>query len=226
VRGAFFADGCDVASVNEGDCICHDFSGDMVLWTVRETIKFTQNAVSEPESNTHGPEDRVTTNFFECKCDCPGSFVIDSSFEFRHSNFRGTLTLMLAWFKNLFADSEPQRDALGERGENVAARYLRNKGYKIIIRNYRCEMGEIDIVARDGKSLVFVEVKTRAYDDPAPEEQVNLAKQQAITRVAKLYLSRYGTPQPPARFDVVAIVWPNGQNPIIRHVESAFDATS
>jgi hypothetical protein len=50
----------------EGDCICHNFSRDMVLWTVRETIKFTQNAVSEPESNTHGPEDRVTTNFLEC----------------------------------------------------------------------------------------------------------------------------------------------------------------
>jgi putative endonuclease len=91
---------------------------------------------------------------------------------------------------------------------------------------FRCEMGEIDIIARDGKILVFVEVKTRAYDDPTPEEQVNLAKQQAITRVAKMYLSRYGIPQPPARFDIVAIVWPTGQNPIIRHEEGAFDAAS
>jgi putative endonuclease len=137
-----------------------------------------------------------------------------------------TLERMLAWLKTLFADSPPKRDALGERGENVAARYLRNKGYRIITRNFRCEMGEIDIIARDGKILVFVEVKTRAYDDPTPEEQVNLAKQQAITRVAKLYLSRYGSPQPPARFDVVAIVWPTGQNPIIRHEEGAFDAAS
>jgi len=131
---------------------------------------------------------------------------------------------MLAWLKKVFADTSQQRDALGERGENVAARYLRNKGYKIIIRNYRCELGEMDIIARDGKTLVFVEVKTRAYDDPTPEEQVNLAKQQTLTKIAKLYLSRYGIPQPPARFDVVAVVWPTGQNPIIRHTEDAFEA--
>jgi putative endonuclease len=131
---------------------------------------------------------------------------------------------MLSWLKNLFADSPPPKGALGERGENVAARHLRNKGYRIITRNYRCEMGEIDIIARDGKTLVFVEVKTRAYDDPSPEEQVNLAKQQAVTRVAKMYLSRYGSPQPAARFDVVAIIWPSGQNPIIRHEEAAFEA--
>ena len=134
---------------------------------------------------------------------------------------------MLGWLKNLLGNSkQDKRDALGERGENVAARHLRNKGYKIIIRNFRNEIGEIDIIARDGKTLVFVEVKTRAYDDPTPEEQVNLTKQQALTRMAKLYLSRYGVPQPPARFDVVAVVWPTGQNPIIRHVTDAFDATS
>jgi putative endonuclease len=132
---------------------------------------------------------------------------------------------MFGWIKKVLA-AGPQNNPLGDRGENVAARYLRNHGYKIIVRNYRCEIGEIDIVARDGKTLVFVEVKSRAYDDPTPEEQVNLAKQQQLTRVAKLYLSRYGTPQPPARFDVVAVVWPTGQNPIIRHTPDAFEATS
>jgi putative endonuclease len=132
---------------------------------------------------------------------------------------------MLGWLKNLFADTSQQHDPLGDRGENVAARHLRNQGYRIITRNFSCELGEIDIIARDGKTLVFVEVKTRAYDDPTPEEQVNLAKQQTLTRVAKLYLGRYGTPQPPARFDVVAVVWPTGQNPIIRHITGAFDAT-
>jgi putative endonuclease len=131
---------------------------------------------------------------------------------------------MLGWLKKMFGESPPKRDALGDRGENVAARYLRNQGFKIIVRNFRCELGEIDIIAREGKTLVFVEVKTRAYDDPTPEEQVNLAKQAAITRVAKLYLSRYGVPQPPARFDVVAIVWPTGQPPIIRHTPDAFEA--
>lgn len=130
---------------------------------------------------------------------------------------------MLQWMKNLFGRGGAARDALGERGENVAARYLRNKGYKIIIRNFRCELGEVDIIARDGKTLVFVEVKTRAYDDPQPEEQVNLHKQQQISRVAKLYLSRYGFPQPPARFDVVGIVWPNNREPIVRHTPGAFE---
>jgi putative endonuclease len=137
----------------------------------------------------------------------------------------GTVAGMLGWLKNLFADtSDQKRDALGDRGENVAAKHLRDKGYRIITRNFRCELGEMDIIARDGKTLVFVEVKTRAYDDPTPEEQVNPGKQQTLTRIAKLYLSRYGIPQPPARFDVVAVVWPNGQKPIIRHVEAAFDA--
>jgi len=122
-------------------------------------------------------------------------------------------------------EQAPKRDALGDRGENVAARHLQRLGYKIIVRNFRCEMGEIDIVARQGSTLVFVEVKTRAYDDPTPEEQVNDVKQHQITKAAKFYLTRYGTPQPPARFDVIAIVWPTGREPIIRHTENAFDAS-
>ena len=67
---------------------------------------------------------------------------------------------MLSFLRNLFKAETP-RSALGDRGENVAARYLRNRGFKIIVRNFRCELGEIDIIARDGKTLVFVEVKTR-----------------------------------------------------------------
>lgn len=131
---------------------------------------------------------------------------------------------MLKWFENLFKKSPP-RDALGDRGENVAARYLRNQGYKIIARNFRCAIGEIDIIARDRESLVFVEVKTRTYDDPTPEEQVNNAKQHQITKAAKFYMGRYGVPQPPARFDVVAIVWPTGREPQIRHTTNAFEPT-
>jgi putative endonuclease len=135
---------------------------------------------------------------------------------------------MLTRLKTLFLElvkSEPARDVLGDRGENVAARYLRNQGYKIIVRNFKCDLGEVDIIARDGPTLVFVEVKTRAYDDPTPEEQVNEAKQHQITKVAKVYLSRYGVPRPPARFDVVAIVWPTGREPQIRHTPGAFGAT-
>jgi putative endonuclease len=132
---------------------------------------------------------------------------------------------MLEWFQKFFKNDSIKKDALGDRGENMAARYLRNQGYKIILRNFRCELGEIDIIARQGKTLIFVEVKTRAYDDPTPEEQVNVVKQQQVISAAKFYLSRYGKPQPPARFDVVAIIWPSGQPPIIRHTEHAFEGT-
>ena len=128
------------------------------------------------------------------------------------------------WLTKLFRP-EPPRDALGQRGENVAARYLRNQGYKIIERNFKCEVGEVDIIARDGKVLVFTEVKTREYDDPTPEDQVNREKRHQLTKAAKYYLSRYGTPQPPARFDVVAIVWPSGREPQIRHTPDAFEAS-
>lgn len=131
---------------------------------------------------------------------------------------------MPSWLQSLFRPA-PERDALGQRGENVAARYLRNSGYTIIVRNFRCNLGEIDIVAKDGKTLVFVEVKTRTVDDPTPEDQVNTVKRHQLTKAAKLYLTRYGVPQPPARFDVVAIVWPEGREPQIRHTPHAFEAT-
>jgi len=130
------------------------------------------------------------------------------------------------WFKTVFKSAADKKvEALGERGENLAAKFLRNKGYKILERNFRPQVGEIDIVARDGKVLVFVEVKTRAYDDPTPEEQINQTKMHQITKAAKVYLTRFGQSPPPARFDIVAIVWPQGNDPIIRHHEHAFEAT-
>jgi putative endonuclease len=134
---------------------------------------------------------------------------------------------MFDWLKKLgglFTTQSP-RDALGQRGENVAARFLTNLGYKILERNFRCDMGEVDIIARNGKVLVFVEVKTRAYDDPTPEEQVNDVKRHQLTKAARFYLSRFGSPAPAARFDVVAIVWPTGREPQIRHTSDAFEAT-
>src|SRR2546430_2306226 len=111
----------------------------------------------------------------------------------------------------LTGSGKAEREAktpLGERGENVAARELQKKGLKIITRNFKTPVGEIDIVARDGKTLVFVEVKPRMFDEPAPEVQINPAKIHQLTKAAKMYLSRYGISPPPARFDVIAIVWP------------------
>src|SRR5277367_5589431 len=77
---------------------------------------------------------------------------------------------MFKWMASLLGGNN-SHDPLGQRSENVAARFLRNHGYKIIHRNFRCDVGELDIVAKDGKTLVFVEVKTRADDDPTPETQ-------------------------------------------------------
>lgn len=131
---------------------------------------------------------------------------------------------MLNWFRSLLKP-EPPPDLMGQRGENVAAKFLRNAGYKILIRNFRCETGEVDIIARDGRTIVFVEVKTRQEDSPTPEEQVHNFKQHQITKAAKFYMTRYGFPQPPARFDIVAIVWPNGRDPQVRHTTDAFEAT-
>jgi len=134
---------------------------------------------------------------------------------------------MPAWLDQILErlGRKPPRDALGDRGENMAAKYLRTQGMKIIVRNFRTDVGEIDIIAREGKTLVFVEVKTRVDDDPTPEQQVNSVKQHQITKAARTYLARYGVPQPPARFDVVAIVWPQGRQPRIRHTPAAFEAT-
>jgi putative endonuclease len=129
----------------------------------------------------------------------------------------------LKWFVTDDADSARSARDLAERGENVAARFLRNKGYKIILRNFRSELGEIDIIARDGKVLVFVEVKTRSSDEVAsPEAAVDEEKRRQVVRVAKQYLTRYGVPQPEHRFDVVGIVWPSGRKPQIEHFVGAF----
>lgn len=134
---------------------------------------------------------------------------------------------MLSFLQGWFAPAKgaAAKDPLGDRGENLAARYLRERGYKILLRNFRCPLGEIDIVARDGRTLVFVEVKTRTEDDPLPEDQVNPFKQHQLTKAGKYYLGRYGVPQPPSRFDVIAVVWPDGREPVIRHTPHAFEAT-
>jgi putative endonuclease len=130
---------------------------------------------------------------------------------------------MWRWLARLFRRPIGETGSLGEQGENIAARYLGDRGYRIIARNFRCPVGEIDIIARDGRTIVFVEVKTRQEDAPRPEDQVNRAKQRQIIRAAKYYLGRYGQ-QPPARFDVVAIVWPPSGPPVIRHTPGAFAA--
>jgi putative endonuclease len=94
----------------------------------------------------------------------------------------------------------------GKKGEDLAAAYLAQTGYWIVERNYRCIFGEIDIVAWEGETLVFVEVKSRRTEAfGAPQVAVGSVKQDKISRIALNYLSEKHLRHHPARFDVVAV---------------------
>ncbi len=117
------------------------------------------------------------------------------------------------------------RGTLGQRGERLAARYLRRQGFRIVGRGVRTALGELDLVAVDGRTVVFVEVKTRqSAQQGHPLEAVDLAKQRRLTRLATAYLKRHRLLNCAARFDVVAITWPDGRRPRIEHIRNAFDA--
>lgn len=116
--------------------------------------------------------------------------------------------------------------SLGALGEQVAAKYLRRLGYKIVARSQRSRLGEIDLIAVDGRTVVFVEVKTRASHSAGhPAEAIDADKQRRLTRAALGYLKRHGLLEHRARFDVIAITWPDGGGqPAIEHVIDAFPA--
>ncbi|HEY5312880.1 MAG TPA: YraN family protein [Pirellulales bacterium] len=132
------------------------------------------------------------------------------------------------WFKRLAARLWPvQPRTLGKRGEAAAARYLRHLGYKIVARGDRQPIGELDLVAVDSRTVVFVEVKTRTSRQAGePSEAVDAEKQRRLTRTALMFLKRHGLLDNPARFDVVAVTWSDAAGePEIEHVRDAFPAT-
>lgn len=116
----------------------------------------------------------------------------------------------------------------GRWGEAVAADYLRKKHYQILCGNYRCRLGEIDLIAANRKFLVFVEVKTRKDRSFATAaEFVDRRKQQRLIAAAQLYLCQNETQLQP-RFDVIEIYAPQGvetRRPEVHHLENAFDVT-
>jgi putative endonuclease len=115
---------------------------------------------------------------------------------------------------------------LGAQGEELAAAFLKGQGYRIVARNYRCPSGEIDIVALDGDTIAFVEVKSRSSDEAAdPEVAVHYHKRKQITRAAKYFISHKASHDQPCRFDVVAVVLPPGGEPQIEHFADAFGPT-
>ena len=119
-----------------------------------------------------------------------------------------------------------RRLPLGRRGENAAARHLRRLGYAIVARGQRDSIGEIDLVAVDGRTVVFVEVKTRTSQDTGhPADAVDEAKQRRLTRLALAYMQRHDLLECQARFDVVAVTWGNDAGaPLIEHYPHAFGA--
>ena len=116
------------------------------------------------------------------------------------------------------------RVRLGKTGEDLACRELERRGYAILARRYRRRGGEIDIIARDGPTLVFVEVKARdgrAFGEAG--EAVTPAKQRRIAALAMEYLMRHQRTECPCRFDVVSIHFEGGA-PVVQIVQNAFDA--
>jgi putative endonuclease len=96
------------------------------------------------------------------------------------------------------------KDKIGKVGEDLAVMYLKRMGYRIVERNFRTPFGEIDIIAKDGDTLVFVEVKRR-ISPLDPLEAITPLKIRQITKVAHLYLKARGKKEPECRFDVVAV---------------------
>lgn len=123
-------------------------------------------------------------------------------------------------------DARSATERAGTWGEEFAARLLRRKGFKIIGRRVRIgRRDELDIVARDGRELVFVEVKTRATEKfGEPLTAVDRAKRHALSRAAVRYLKRLSAPEIIFRFDVVEVIGrPDAEKePIVRHVPNAF----
>ena len=109
----------------------------------------------------------------------------------------------------------------GRRSEIQAIDYLRSLGYRIVASPYRVKTGEVDVVAWDGETLVFVEVKARKNAD-LPEDSVGLRKQQRVVRAARAYITRYGLHDKPFRFDILAITSISGAKPEFRLLRDAF----
>lgn len=133
---------------------------------------------------------------------------------------------MFGWFQRLLNSSSEPRKKFGNQGEAAAARFLEGLGYQILQRQFRGRFGELDLVALDHETIVFVEVKTRSSTAAGhPTESITPSKQRKITQSALAFLKKRRWLNRRARFDVVSIIWPqDGKPPQILHYINAFDA--
>lgn len=118
------------------------------------------------------------------------------------------------------------RKWFGNRSERAAEKYLRGLGYRILARNYTCKLGELDLVACEGQTVVFVEVRSTGGDDPLRAAlSVNRTKQRKLTRLAVYFLKQKKMLEHYARFDVLTVHWPGDEKePVIEHYKNAFEA--
>jgi len=121
--------------------------------------------------------------------------------------------------------SDP-RHILGKAGEILAKEHLEEKGFQVLFRNYKTRYGEIDLIAKDGDYLVFIEVRTKTHTlFGHPLETVNHKKQEKIIRMARMFLAEHEVSQTiPCRFDVVGVISAKGGSPEIIHIMNAFQA--
>lgn len=112
---------------------------------------------------------------------------------------------------------------LGQQGEDLACRFLRKQGFKILDRNVRIARCEIDIIAKEGNTIVFVEVKTRRQAGVfRPEDSVGAEKEDHVRMAGGFYLQRQRMPDADCRFDIVSIVLPETGDPEIKLIRNAF----
>jgi putative endonuclease len=113
------------------------------------------------------------------------------------------------------------------RSASAAKKFLKSQGYIIIAHGTRGPFGELDIIAVDGRTIVFVEVKTRrSHEAGHPADAVDLRKRRRLTRLAIAYLKRHELLETRARFDIIAVTWsPDAKKPAIEHFKNAFEPT-
>lgn len=131
--------------------------------------------------------------------------------------------LSFSWLSTWFGKQQP---SLGGRGEQLAARWLKQNGFRILKRNLAIGDDEADLVVLDpdGKTVVIVEVKTRGDDCITPEASVTRRKQFHVARLAARLQKQKAYRDRPIRFDAIAIVWPENAEPIVRHIPGAFSS--
>jgi len=112
---------------------------------------------------------------------------------------------------------------LGSRGERLAARFLKRQGFHLIVRNYKCVAGEVDLICSREDLIAFIEVKSRTSADAQdPQEAARTVQWRRIERAARYFLLQYPVKNRTYRFDLVTVIYPGKGSPVLEHFEGAY----